>query len=634
MWRSRVGDVIAVAALATVVTLVIGASALRAPSDRLFGMPIVGRHYDPFAVMTQMTAPVTAALYLQPITDIPAALASRLIGPVAAFNWMVLASFPLSAAMAFLLARYLGLSRIAATVAAMAYAFSPFHIAHAAYHAHVAQTQWLPMYLLAVLRCLDRPTRTATVFLAAATLAVTLSNFYGGVIAAVITPFVIGGHWWSNRDTRRTRPLAIAFATLGSTAVSAGMYAAYATERLATDPSQLAYQRGDLLRYGAKWWSYVVPPVEHPLFGTTALRIWDAAGVREGLLEQQIAIGCGIAILALIGASGWWLRDRSRSTAYVPMLAVVAVVAFAFSLSPEQTSSLAIRPAAWLYEIAPMFRSYARFGLAVQLAAVMLAGIGIDRLRRAGTGVAMAGCVTLIVLTMGEYAVRPSAMSRDVLPTAAHRWVMTHDKHARVLDCTPLTTESESIGWLTRGQVTLVGAAIDSCDDAELPALLAANGFTHVIERPPFKDSRLTRDGLALDAGFDDGRLYAVTARPPAIYTAATTGFHPRQQDSNWSWRAIGDEGMWIVVNTAGVQLPAMLRLELSAFDRARDLEINLDGLCVRALRVQPGQQVYEIGPIPVSPGSHELVFHPVDAPATASVTFAVGPSQWKIDGQ
>ena len=37
----------------------------------------------------------------------------------------------------------------------MAYAFSPFHLAQAAYHPHIAQTQWMPLYLLALWRCLD-----------------------------------------------------------------------------------------------------------------------------------------------------------------------------------------------------------------------------------------------------------------------------------------------------------------------------------------------------------------------------------------------------------------------------------------------------------------------------------------------
>ena len=46
------------------------------------------------------------APYLQPLTDLPGRALARLVGPVAAYNVVVLATFPLSAAAAYLLARY------------------------------------------------------------------------------------------------------------------------------------------------------------------------------------------------------------------------------------------------------------------------------------------------------------------------------------------------------------------------------------------------------------------------------------------------------------------------------------------------------------------------------------------------
>ena len=122
---------------------------------------------------------------------------------MAAYNWLILLSFPLAAVAAYLLARHLALSRSAATIAALAYAFSPFHLAHAAYHPHIAQTQWLPLYLLALWRCLDAATPAAVAFLGLATLAVTLSNFYGGLIAAVITPAAVAAYWLVMRPAHR-----------------------------------------------------------------------------------------------------------------------------------------------------------------------------------------------------------------------------------------------------------------------------------------------------------------------------------------------------------------------------------------------------------------------------------------------
>ena len=185
----------AVAALALVVTAVIAAPVLLAPSERLFGTEIVGRNHDPFTVMQQFLRPISLGVYTQPVTDVAGALLARVMGPVAAYNLLVLLSFPLSAAAAYLLGRHLALSPAGAALAALAFAFSPFHLAHAAYHVHIAQTQWLPLYLLALLRCLDEPTPKAVGLLAVATACVTLSNFYGGLIAAVITPVAIAAYW-------------------------------------------------------------------------------------------------------------------------------------------------------------------------------------------------------------------------------------------------------------------------------------------------------------------------------------------------------------------------------------------------------------------------------------------------------
>ena len=204
---------------------------LRAPSERVFGMEIVGRHHDPFTVMEQFGRPITFGVYSQPVTDITGALLARLSGPVAAYNWLVLLSFPLSAAAAYLLARHLALSPAGAAVAAMAYAFSPFHVAHAAYHPHIAQTQWVPLYLLALWRCLDDASPAAVGFLAAATMAVTLSNFYGGLDrgrhhagrrGGVLARHAPGGHTIDTPAGHHRRKLSLLIAAPGCA------YASYA----------------------------------------------------------------------------------------------------------------------------------------------------------------------------------------------------------------------------------------------------------------------------------------------------------------------------------------------------------------------------------------------------------------------
>ena len=632
-------------------TLVVAAAVLRAPSERLFGREIVGRHHDPFTVMEQFAGPMRVGVHSQPLTDIPGALLARVAGAVAAYNWLVLLSFPLSAAAAYLLASHLGLSPAGATVAAMAYAFSPFHLAHAAYHPHIAQTQWVPLYFLALWRCLDRGSPGAVAFLAAATLAVTLSNFYGGLIAAVTTPVAVAAYWFVTRraDTRSMRRLGITVASLVLLAASGVAYAWY-TGALVASGAAFAFPRDDLFLYSAKWWGYLVPPVAHPLLGTTARRVWSTAGVGEGLLEQQVSLGWGIVALGLIAVAVWTASGRASARlaeVHVPVLVIVAVAALVCSLSPERRIGpfTFVRPSALLYHVAPMFRSYARFGVVVQLMAALLAGIGVDYLRtatRRGRIVSFA----LIALAAFEYAVLPSALWRDVLPTAAHRWATQQGDRLRVLDCVPHSQESESVQWLTGSRVTLLGGSISDCTEPNLPEKLAALGYTHLLLRSDSADGRAFADrpapvGLRLAADFPGARVFAVTAPTPAIYTAAMTGFSPREHDAGRSWRWMGTEAAWTVVNTTTQPIETALDLELSAFHRTRQLELRLDGRPVQTVVVAPSRRTYQFGPLTVAPGDHELVFHPVEAPTVAAdvlttgdrraLSFAVSTWSWTV---
>jgi hypothetical protein len=650
----RLAEVVAVSALATIATVMIAAPVLRAPSERVFGMEIVGRHHDPFTVMAQFGRPISVGVYWQPITDVTGALLARVSGRVAAYNWLVLLSFPLSAAAAYLLARRLALSPAGATVAAMAYAFSPFHVAHAAYHPHIAQTQWLPLYLLALWRCLDDASPMAVGFLGVATAAVTLSNFYGGLIAAVITPIAVAAYWvvMCRTAKRSMRPIGITVASLVLLAGAGIAYASYAASAVVVNRAAFAFPRTDLFRYSATSWGYLVPPVEHPLLGAAAHRFWAAAGVREGLLEQQVSLGWGIIALGLIAVLRWLRRDRQpASLARVPVLVIVGVAALVCSLSPEAAIGpfVFVRPSALLYDAVPMFRSYARFGVVVQLMAALLAGIGVDRLRGAGTTRGRIVCVALVALVAFEYTVSPPALSRDVLPTTAHRWVVQQPDRMRVLDCTQLDQESESVQWLTGYRVTLLGGPISDCADVNLSQKLTANGYTHLLVRrnradgPSFADQPAP-DGLRLAARFEDGEVFTVIPQTSAIYRAAMTGFFPREHDAAWAWRWMGAEAAWTIVNTSARPIVATLGLEMSAFHRPRHLELRLDGRRVQTLVVEPARSLYQLGPFTLTPGDHELLFHPAELPTMAddvinngdqrSLSFALGPASWTVRGE
>jgi hypothetical protein len=653
--RHSVEALVALAA-ALLLTLVIAAPVVRAPSKRIFGAEIVGRHHDPFTVMQQFERPARLGPYSQPVTDLTGAAIAHVTGAVAAYNWLVLLSFPLSAAAAYLLARHLALPPSGALLAALLFAFSPFHVAHAAYHPHIAQIQWLPLYLLALWRCMDEASGIAVAALALATVAVTLSNFYGGLIAAVITPVAIGAYWIfrARFAPRAGRKLAV---TVGALAALAGVglvFVSWQAPGLVNDRA-LAFPRQDLFSYSAKWWSYGVPPVAHPLLGGAARRIWTASRVGDGLLEQQVSLGWGVIVLSLIAVHGW-VRSSARRTGRemvgslaietaVPILVAVGAVALFCSLSPERTllGVTMIRPSALLYLVVPMFRSYARFGVIVQLTAALLAGIGAARLVARGTRTSRTVAAAVVALAIAEYMVWPQALSRDVLPTAAHRWVMQQTTGSRVFDCAPLTAESASIVWLTGGRIDLA-AADDDCAEPQLAAKLWAAGFTQLLVRDTWERQWLRdhgdAEGLYLQARFADADIFSMTPCE-LVYTQEITGFWPREHGNGDSWRWMGTDASWTIVAPAK-RAGVTLEVDMRAFHASRPLAVRLDAGAEQSFDVDEDTRTYRIGPLALAAGSHRLTFHSA-APATPAdqvigngdrraLSLAIGAWKWSGD--
>src|SRR5262245_8821796 len=83
--------------LATAITIVIAWPVVFHPTQFIYGHEIIGRHPDPYALIAQIGGDMRQASFPQPLTDSAAALFGRIVGPVAAYNLLVLITFPLTA---------------------------------------------------------------------------------------------------------------------------------------------------------------------------------------------------------------------------------------------------------------------------------------------------------------------------------------------------------------------------------------------------------------------------------------------------------------------------------------------------------------------------------------------------------
>ncbi|MFQ5527463.1 MAG: 6-pyruvoyl-tetrahydropterin synthase-related protein [Thermoanaerobaculia bacterium] len=622
MVQSRFRGALGVVLVALILTVAMAAPVLWAPGSRLFGSEIVGRHEAPFIVANQFEHPRRPGLYTQPVTDYFGALVARVTGDgISAYNVVVLATFPLAALFAYLLAFRLTGTKAAAALAGLLYAFAPIHVAQSAYHPHGAQIQWLPLYFLAVWLSLEQASRSRLVLVALALALVALSSFYYGLMAIVLTPFCLVGFWIAQTSGFEGRPKGL----LRTLAVLAGMAGAGVAYVLAFAPAvltriqDLAFPRSDLGLYGARWWSYLLPPVGHPLAAARVEDFWERVG-RGGVLEQQATLGFGLLALAAIAVAHWWTQRRSRELAAVPALVLISVAALLFSLAPAEATDggtqQLLRPAGIVHNLLPMFRAFARFGVVVFLAVAILASAGATALLRTRALWSRAVGVALVALALVELAPFPPFRWRDVLPTSAHRFLSDGPEPARVLDCASPPRIADHPGFQRFAHEIALPSGNSDCGDPGLANKLAQEGFTHILVRRPsalgaWLIGRSTPRGWSQTGGFEDALLFELAARPPAPYFWFSSGFSWREFRDNESYRWMSDSGLLTVVNPTGSTLLLQPTARLHSFPDTRTMAILLDRVALAELEVTTRPEDYELPEIRLSPGAHSLNLRP-----------------------
>jgi len=568
---------------------------LRHPSEQTVGDEFAGRYRDPFVVMRQYGAGSVPAPFLQPATDIPGIFLARRTGGTAAYNIVDLLSFPLAAIAAYVLAWKLTGSPLASVTAGLIYAWSPFHVSHATYHLHIAQVQWLPLALLAVWQVAIRPSPGRLALAAIAGAVLCASSFYWALVGAVILPAaLVAASALAPLEIGRPRSRAV----IVSTAIALALAGAAATAVIVLprvmpgDPAQFAFTPADQALYAARWSSYLLPPIDHPLLGAVRAGVGGAASP-----EQQIGPGWTVLVLAVAGVFAG-IRARGLARAGVLWLAVVAAIAAACSMNPIARA---------LFAAAPLLRAHARFGGVVTLCAAVCAGVGVMGLwRRGATRWAAVLLMLLTVLELRPYAVR----ARDVLPTPGYRWLAARTDW-RVLDCTPPGRDyATSVAVLIGDRAGFRQPPFDDCAAPGLAGTLARLQYTHLLVRNGSREGRwLTHGGqlpgLTPVAASIDDRVFEVTAPASDVYVTAASGFHDREFDGAATWRWMAREAQWLVVNT-GPSAPATLELRAAAFEGARDLELWMGASRVAVARID-GPGWYRLGPFRLPPGGTPL---------------------------
>jgi len=339
-----------------------------------------------------------------------------LMGTVAAYNATVLLAYPLSGYGMFVLVRYLTRSAPAGFISGLIFAFSPYHMVESA-HPVLVTTQWLPPFLLFLIKTIQHRTRRilhailALLFLWLTGLSSWHLLAFALILAVtyVIYSLIVERHLWDWKLA-----ILLAGAGLGCALLLAPLAYPILSEQLSTDTPHLAFpvhvaEGNDLL-------SFLLPSPYHPFFGRLTAPVHEQfrlAGRRPAYLGFAAV---GLALLAV--------KTHRRSALY---WCSTGVLSFVLSIGPyvkvygHQLHDFVLP---WAVPFAGFFRNPYRFNTLIQICLAVLAGWGsasllesLSRRKRWNLVLVTAGLATVIIL---EYLSIPLPRTELRVPPFYH----------------------------------------------------------------------------------------------------------------------------------------------------------------------------------------------------------------------
>ncbi len=360
-------------------------------------------------------------------------------GEIFTYNFLVLASFPLTAFGGYLLARELWSNRAAAVLAGIIIGFCPYRFAHSAGHLSIVSTEWIPFFFLYLERLISQPRLKsavlAGVFFGLSAWATWYYFFMVPIAAAFYIAFRI--HWGApGKELRHLLKLSLISAGIAMTFVLPFLIPYY----VATHGAVVDYRgAGESQAFAAALADYVIPPTTHLLWGHQIGQLWRNGANALWESEWQLYLG---TVALFLAAAGVFHRRRK----VVVALTAMALGCLLFSFGPGiyfthppplsgSTNDVALSPIlapGRLLRQLPGFnnlRAWARLGFFVELSVGLLAAAGLVRLldwikgRFRARATTQAGMVAIIIgLVTLDIFPRPMDMS-PVKPRPVDEWL-------------------------------------------------------------------------------------------------------------------------------------------------------------------------------------------------------------------
>jgi hypothetical protein len=315
---------------------------------------------------------------------------THFFGEVFTYNFLVLASFPLTAFGTYLFARELWSNRPAALLAGIIVGFCPYRFAHAAGHLSIVSTEWIPFFFLYLERLISRPRlKNAVLTGVFFGLSAWTTWYYFFMVPIAAVAYVAFRVKWRLpvADLLQLLKLGLAAAAVALIFVLPFLIPYY----LATHGGVVDYRgAGESQAFAAALADYVIPPTNHFWWGSAVDRLWRQGPNGLWQSEWQLYLG---AVALTLAVAGVFHPRRSVVAALIAM----GLACLIFSFGPglyvthpptlnANTNDVPLSPIAMpgrLLRLLPGFnnlRGWSRLGFFVELSVGVLAAAGLTRI--------------------------------------------------------------------------------------------------------------------------------------------------------------------------------------------------------------------------------------------------------------
>src|SRR5437763_7489217 len=243
-------------------------------------------------IRNQDLSPGTVVLF-SPLT--------HFFGEVFTYNFLILASFVLTAFGTYLLARELWSNRLAAFLAGIIVGFCPYRLAHAGGHLSIVSTQWIPFFFLYLERLISRPRlKNAVLTGVFFGLSAWTTWYYFFMVPLAALFYVAFRVDWKEPGENARHLLKLGVATVGVALIFVLPF--LVPYYLATHGGVVDYRgAGESQAFAAALADYVIPPTTHFLWGPAVGRLWRVGPNGLWQSEWQLYLGAVALVLAAAG---------------------------------------------------------------------------------------------------------------------------------------------------------------------------------------------------------------------------------------------------------------------------------------------------------------------------------------------